>query len=584
MTLTKLFPFACAALMMGACTSEDSDNKGGDAAGKAQYLAVNIVSVGSNGTRAANDNFENGTENESKINDVRFYFFNADGSPYILANTQGVNWTTPAENFNGDKNDDGNNVTQVSKAILVFKSESGEAAPYSVIAVVNANSLANSIPNALGNSSKTLSQLLEQTVDNQFYLSDATGTLPTNYEKAAKAKNFVMTNSVYEEAGQRRCQAFISGHVSATEELAKNNPVDIYVERAVAKVTASLDENAGWVKGDGTNWDTDKYGKVVGKTTSGTDVYAVLEGWNIADENGMAELEKQIQTGWTSNGLGFPTNEVWSSSDYHRSFWSESTPVGTANNPTINYSYNQIAGNGFGSCVYTLPNTSQTAVANKYSNSLTKFIVATTLRYEDNDGNWHNAEICEYKGIQYIGQDAVLDVIGSESGVYEKTNDGSNDVYTLIGHKQMKFVADSKQQSKDYKAMATVDSGKYGDTSDVFYTKDGSGNFQSISVSAVNALIQRESADIRNGGKAYYYTTIRHLGIDENKPAYYGIVRNHVYKINLQDMKGFGTPVIDAEKVITPTVPDNEATYLAARINVLSWRIVNQNANLDYSK
>jgi len=49
-------------------------------------------------------------------------------------------------------------------------------------------------------------------------------------------------------------------------------------------------------------------------------------------------------------------------------------------------------------------------------------------------------------------------------------------------------------------------------------------------------------------------------------------------------MQGFGTPVVDKKAEIIPTKPENEATYLAAKIKVLSWRIVKQNADLDYSK
>ena len=83
---------------------------------------------------------------------------------------------------------------------------------------------------------------------------------------------------------------------------------------------------------------------------------------------------------------------------------------------------------------------------------------------------------------------------------------------------------------------------------------------------------------------AYYYVPIRHLGTDPKKVGYYGIVRNHVYSINIQNMYGFGTPVYDPEKTIIPTIPSNDATYLAARINVLSWRVVKYNADLDKTK
>ena len=102
MKIFKLFPLACAALMMSACSSDDAGNEGGNpgAAGETQYLAVNIVNVGTTPTRgsSADPNYADGTTEENTINTVRFYFFNADGSPYTLAGTEetktepNVNW------------------------------------------------------------------------------------------------------------------------------------------------------------------------------------------------------------------------------------------------------------------------------------------------------------------------------------------------------------------------------------------------------------------------------------------------------------------------------------------------------------
>ena len=63
--------------------------------------------------------------------------------------------------------------------------------------------------------------------------------------------------------------------------------------------------------------------------------------------------------------------------------------------------------------------------------------------------------------------------------------------------------------------------------------------------------------------------------------AEYGIVRNHSYQVELGSIKGFGTPVYDPDKKIVPVVPSDDLTYLAARINVLSWRVVPSKVNLD---
>ncbi len=583
MRIVKLFPFACAAFMMSACASEN-DDKGGDtnAEGKAQYMAVNIVSVGTNGSRAAE--YDHGLPNESTVDNVRFYFFNSDGSPYLLKNNADKNWVVPTQKIEDEQKEPNVNVTKITKSIIVFQPENGNSAPYSVVAVVNANSLETNATNTLGNDKKSLSDLLSSVQAKQFYDLNDGSTATTNYDKAKDSKDFVMTNSVYLKDDAQQCQTFVSGHVYNNADDAKNKPIDIYVERVVAKVTADVDKtNNNWHLGDGTNWANTKYGKVVGKTTNGTDVYAVIEGWNVADENATAMLEKQIDKTWTTDGLGFATDNPWNTNDYHRCFWEESTVAGATGNDLINYSYTTIAGNTLGTVVYTLPNTLQTATTEKYKNKLTKFIVAATLRYLNPTTNtWESVEICRYKGIEYIGQNAVLDVIGSESGIYVKK--AGSTTYTSLGHDQLKFTKDKTSGAKDYKAIAAVDGDKV-NVSELYTKDETTGNYTNVaSFNIVNNAIQKENADVRADGKTYYYIPIRHLGTAEKKPAYYGVVRNHVYQITISDMKGFGTPVVKEDETIIPTKPEYDDTYLAAKINVLSWRVVKQDADLDYNK
>lgn len=586
MRIVRLFPFACAAFMMSACASEN-DDKGGDtnAEGKAQYMAVNIVSVGTNGSRAAGD-YDHGLEKESTVNNVRFYFFNSDGSPYLLKNNTNKNWVEHTQAIEDEKEKPNDNVTKKTQSIIVFQPENGNSAPYSVVAVVNAKSLEHSATNTLGNDKKSLSDLLSSVQAKQFYDLKDGSTATTNYGKAKDSKNFVMTNSVYLKDDAQQCQTFVSGHVYNNADDAKNKPIDIYVERVVAKVTAEVNNTtiSKWKMGDDNNWDSKKYGKVVGTTTDGKDVYAVLDGWNVADENGTAMLEKNIDKTWTDTDLGFPNGDPWYSADYHRCFWENSTVAGTAENPSINYSYTTIANNAFGAdnYVYTLPNTLKSRTTNeyKYKNKLTKFIVAAHLRYNsDGKGTWKNVEICNYKGIQYIGQDAVLDVIGSESGYYIKE---SADKYKSIGHEQLEFIKATTTDAKDYKAMAKVKKGV--NPSDVYHKDNTTGKYEPLAnFDNVNTEIQAETADVRADGSTYYFIPISHLGSDASI-AQYGIVRNHVYKITVDDMQGFGTPVVNKDAEIIPTKPENEATYLAAKINVLSWRVVKQKADLDYSK
>ena len=142
MKIFKLFPLACAALMMSACSSDDAGNEGGNqgVAGETQYLAVNIVNVGTTPTRAGIEGaYENGTPNESKINKVRFYFFHSDDTPYILAGTTDVNYLEVNPVSLTDDATTDNGIEKVSDAILVIKGNV-PSAPAKMVAIANPTS------------------------------------------------------------------------------------------------------------------------------------------------------------------------------------------------------------------------------------------------------------------------------------------------------------------------------------------------------------------------------------------------------------------------------------------------------------
>lgn len=92
------------------------------------------------------------------------------------------------------------------------------------------------------------------------------------------------------------------------------------------------------------------------------------------------------------------------------------------------------------------------------------------------------------------------------------------------------------------------------------------------------------------GGKTYYFTNIRHQGFYglvgkstavNSTDFLYGVVRNHIYNITLNGLYGLGTPVIDPNKPINPDRPKNERpSYIKARINILPWRVVTNNATI----
>lgn len=599
---TMLSSVLASALMLTVASCSSEDVAGGDSQngkGTTSFLAVNIENVGSapasRSYEQGKDNkgtYEDGTEAEGTINKVRFYFFNGDGTPYLLANddptnNQSVNYLEKTVITDGKDHD--HTAETKTQAVLVLNGET-KAVPASVIAVINPEVLDNT---TLHSGAMTLSELRTSATGSKFH-DDTNG--------------FVMSNSVYESAGQDVCSTPVANHVFATSDAALKQPVDIYVERVNAKVNAKIDatyqrdgeSTPAWTETEG------KYQIEVGNievTTYATGntnatptktkypVYAVVQGWQLADANGKAEVCKQINTSWYAGQLGI---SPWTTSDYHRCFWSKSVPFTSGAQGGVNQPVNpkfediklSLSGDFSTTPVYTLPNTPTEVIANPTTslNTLTKLIVAAKLVYKDKNGEYHPAQICQYRGLTYLGEEAVKkQIVGGFARYFKKTTTESGDVYKSIEASDIAFktvVPGSPESSgvKNYEVVATLAS-TVGD----LYVKNGE-TWTKASKDDVNADLAKETAQVRStDGATYYYTPIKHLG-EAGKLGEYGIVRNHSYQVTIQNIKGFGTPVYDPKKEIDPMIPSDENTYLAASIKVLSWRVVSSKVNLDQTK
>lgn len=596
---TMLSSVLASALMLTVASCSSEDVAGGDAQngkGATSYLAVNIENVGSAPASRSYDQgggtYEDGTGTESTINKVRFYFFNGDGTPYLLVNNdptnnQSVNYLDQTVETAGDDHDHTAEIK--TKAVLVLKGET-KAIPASVIAVINPGVLDNT---TLKSGTMTLSELRTSATGTKFY---------------DETNGFVMSNSVYESAGQDVCSTPVANNVFASSEAALKKPVDIYVERVNAKVNAKID--ADYVRTNETEkaWSKNAEGKYqinVGNidvttyaentnatpTTKTYPVYAVVQGWQVADANGKAEVCKQINTAWYAGELGI---SPWTTSDYHRCFWSKSVPFNFGAQGGVNHPVNpkfeniklSLSGDFSTTPVYTLPNTPTEVIANPTTslNTLTKLIVAAKLVYLDKDGKYKPAQVCQYRGLTYLGEEAVKkQIVGGFAKYFKKTTTESGDVYKSIEASDIAFktvVPGSPESSgvKNYEVVATLAS-----TAGDLYVKNGD-KWTIAPKDEVNAALAKETAQVRStDGATYYYTPIKHLG-EAGKLGEYGIVRNHSYQVTIQNIKGFGTPVYDPKKEIDPMVPSDENTYLAASIKVLSWRVVSSKVDLDQTK
>ena len=499
----KLFPLALAAIAFSACTSEEvAENNPTTGEGTTSYVAVNINSVGTSGSRADGD-YVDGSANENKINAVRFYFFTENGDAYKM--TTGQSYVEKNNVTGTTKNDP--NVEKITDAMLVIEGET-KTAPHSMIAIVNPATIESGVLKAMMTKNEVETAVAGQNFN----------------ENGAKAKDFVMSSSVYSDGTNKVWVADITGHVATDQATATSNPVDIYVERVAAKLTST----ATGAK-DGGKFE-------VGETTNGKKVYAVIKGWGLAKETTDANLIKQIDATWTDNGLGIT---MWNHPAYFRCYW-ETSSTNLGENKSYNDYKSQI-----GQVYYTNPNTT--------ANNKPQYVTTVELQYEDGT----QAEICKYKGVEYLSEEAVKKAILAENKDYKKhTTTATGTEITGLTVNDIHFVVTGYQVKAQLKEGVTVYKGEEEATAEC------------------NRNMGKSLAEIRKEGRAYYYTDVAHLGTAK------GIVRNHFYQIDVNSIKGFGTPVYDPDSEFVPVVPEDTQTYLAARINVLSWKIVKQTVDL----
>lgn len=582
------------ALMMTVVSCSSSDditggNGNGNAEGTTSYIAINLNSVGNAPTSRAykqgEGTYDDGETDENKITKVRFYFYNADGTSYTLQSA-GENGEKPSKNYIDynvglDKDNKGNQGTTVSgatSAVLVLNGESN-VAPAAMLTVVNPDVNTAMLGEAPANRWSTMRTEMKGQKFN-----DATN-------------GFMMSNSTYEDGGKDLCTTQLTGKTFSSAADAKNSPVDVFVERVNAKVKTTVGD-ANFVKVttdvelDGVNFKgkyktKDPVGKLAtiqpDGTTKETDVYAYIDAWGLGDEDSWAMLYKQIDVqNWTDATLGFSATNPWSVAAYHRCFWGKSVAFGgTSTNSPVNHPYKEIKAE-LGTALYTLPNTptsyNEGVFTDPMKSYLTKIMVAARLAYDD-AGTVRPAEICTYKGQKFLGKDNVKTVIARELRTYYKkiTSDTYKEIEASDIDFSSKVTSTSGLKLQNYQVVADLRSGLT-----ELYQKKG-GSYVPVAVATVKAEMQQAPVDISNGGKTYYYTPIKHLGIKDSK-AEFGVVRNHSYQVEISSIKGFGTPVYNPDTEIIPVLPSDDLTYLAAKISVLSWRVVSSKVDLDSPK
>ena len=580
MKLSRFLLGTLACTMLAACSNEEAsvnDNGTQTPTGSA-YMAVNLIMSNGSSSRTASDGgFDNGTEDEGavSISNSVFLFYDANGNYLTKGNIIGH------ENDGDTDNDgyldlvaesDGNNIESKSNAVVVLGPTA--SIPTQVLAVLNGGA------DVLAGMS----------------LSDAMAALTTGTIGTTKG-NFLMTNSVYVADDQIITTTPISSdnlRESEDDAIAEGVPVDIYVERVAAKLTVKVDSS---IEGE-----NEEIGSVELKNdyvldnVTGATMKVVIDGWCANAVNAQSYYVKNLEESWV--GTAPFTN--WTGT--YRTFWAKDMnytgegtyPNGSTYSGLTYYSWDE-ATKKADETVYLYENTIDQTFANVDggdNTNVTTALVAAHIEYKEKDGSvFTQGNIFKHNGVYYTEQ-GLKSVVAVASGYYwyyQTTGEAPENHWVPLKGEDIEISLSPATSSSTTTGMVTVDvtdievPAGISSYSPVLVAGNSSSDTEGIQESDVITALKGSDyfKDLicYNEGKCYYQIPIEHLSSTAEKP-FYGVVRNHSYVLTISDITGIGGAIYDPDKKLPPIPGKDKNYYMAAKLNVLAWKVVNQSAVL----
>lgn len=576
----KLISIALLSLAM-ACSKENvTSNQGGSDAN--QYMAVDIaMSVGSS-TKASSD-YRDGSEAESTVNvkNSIFLFYDAYGN-FLTSGVISATEGTVDENGNLKltTNNQSGYVEKESKAVIVLGPT--RLRPALVLAVLNYDNC-----DALRNLS----------------LADA-HTQVDNRAISTEAGKFTMTNSVYVD-GKNIVNAtpIAASSVKETKEEALKTPVQIYVEREVAKVNMKAKEGLKKTAEGKIYFETPNAESVL----DGVKVSAriVVDGWAANAFNTTSYLVKDVPTSW------LVTNPFanWYDEAAKRTFWAQDpnysgseeyvfgrTPddePGTYKN--VKYlSWNDAAQNKVDSYNYMYENTTDKASARVNGGELANvptILIAAHVETAKTGAAWERQDIYKFGGLSYT--DASLRNYAAEQILKGKlhweytTAEGLKTASVLPDQVKAKFVANVVDNSGSVKVeveslTAPAEGAKLmkeGEPASVIESADWAKTVEDILNGENGFNIAKKELVCFKNGMCYYQVPIKHNQTAEDVA--YGTVRNHIYELTLSKIAKIGNPVFNPEEKLVLIPGEEKNYYVSAELKVLKWRVITQDVVIE---
>ena len=530
--MKQLFFVGLMAIAFAGCSGDNAyDNGGGNPIEGDQFMAVKLVMSGdAASTRAFGDaGFEAGTEDEVGVTKATFLFFDGETQVADPFTTSELNqWTAGT-----------GQVDKVSASIIVLSNAIKN--PTSIVAILNPTT---EISSAVTRNT-TITQLK---------------AIQNDYSKNTTAKNFVMSNSVYNKNGQNVIGApCTTDNIRKTQEEAKQHPVKIAVEKVVAKVNVTKASNMK-VETNPTGHNNEV--NVNGATKK---IDAEITGWWLDNTNSTSYLIKKLDATYDAP-IGATT--WWNDETNYRSYWA--TPaVGTF----THYAYTTANMND----KYCLENTKQ--------DTPTQIVVAATLKVDGTP-----VELVKYLSVLYTKSDFEDELTKQLSNKYYTQTGTGTTTYTALTKDNLDFTYNAAA-GKPYEAEIKV-ALKNGVSVFTSTTPSDPNSYTSADTTILNKDLDdlKRTVQYWKDGKTYYYLPIVHnedITVTATSSAaehkLYGVIRNHLYKLTIKSINGLGTPVPNPDEPttpITPEKPEDDNSYIAAQIEILKYKVVTQDVDL----
>jgi len=551
MNLKSIFSVVALSALMVGCSSDDLTNEPGavetPASGETMtgYLNVNInlPTVSATGARAldqSNDQFDDGEPSEYAVNCAHLVVFDTDNE--ATAKVVGVFSFTDLKPWNTDASTT-DNITSSAESVIkvqVTKSDNNLGA----LVVLNDPTAETHFRN------KTFQSLFEE------------GSI-VDLTAMQNAKGFVMTNApLYEtKTAKTLVSVFPSSICNSPQEAQQSPAIDVYVERAVAKVNVTTSEtltNSITISTSTTENNEIKNDNVTYKAT--------VKAWALDITNQKSYLVRNVSdfNTWKAYAKG----ARFYSNDSKRIYWAidPNYTNGSGEDAYIADNFNKITDvpntADVTAPVYILENTFD--VANQMRTRTTRAIIKATFAPE--------------------GQDpATFYTIGSAHTIYTKEG-----MQAFIKGLAVNLLEGKNDASKYTFATNTSVSNAAGShtigAQDILY--DG------VVLTPEEVAKLNDAIGLINtykDGICYYVARIQHFGEKYTKwnpgdPTYgqdkdpttaannylgrYGVVRNNWYELQISEIKSLGNPTIPE----APDTPDDEDySYISFKVNIHSW-------------